>query len=161
MNQKLRFLCFRGIHNSLPSFWAKLGYSRIKIDHIADSLLKLQIKIGVHLINVERSQLLTPVISPQKWISDHAAYNSEIGYVSSSTFKVKYLITKALTKYKRPFVFRYGFRRKQIGSNPPSFLILAFEIGNVSNCSVIEDQNDGKEPYKFINFKIIGSELPK
>ena len=30
-----------------------LGYSRIKIDHIADSLLKLQIKIGVHLINVE------------------------------------------------------------------------------------------------------------
>ena len=37
---------------SLPSFWAKLGYSRIKIDHIADSLLKLKIKIGVHLINV-------------------------------------------------------------------------------------------------------------
>ena len=51
MNQKLKFLCFRGIQNSLPSFWAKLGYSRIKIDHIADSLLKLQIKIGVHLIN--------------------------------------------------------------------------------------------------------------
>ena len=41
------------------SFWAKLGYSRIKIDHIADSLLKLQIRIGVHLINVELSQLLT------------------------------------------------------------------------------------------------------
>ena len=59
MNQKLGFLCFRGIHNSLPSFWAKLGYSRIKIDHIADSLLKLQIKIGVHLISVELSQLLT------------------------------------------------------------------------------------------------------
>ena len=35
---------------------AKLGYSRIKIDHIADSLLKLQIKI----INVELSQLLIP-----------------------------------------------------------------------------------------------------
>ena len=48
-----------GIHNSLPSFWAKLGYSHIKIDHIADSLLKLQIKIGVHLINVDLSQLLT------------------------------------------------------------------------------------------------------
>ena len=36
-----------------------LGYSRIKIEHIADSLLKLQIKIGVHLINVELSELLT------------------------------------------------------------------------------------------------------
>ena len=50
--------------------WSKLtknldfftsDYSRIKIDHIADSLLKLQIKIGVHLINVELSQLLTLV----------------------------------------------------------------------------------------------------
>ena len=51
--------CSRGIQNSLPSFWAKLGYSRIKIEHIADSLLKLQIKIGLHLINVELSQLLT------------------------------------------------------------------------------------------------------
>ena len=50
------------IHNSLPSFSAKLGYSRIKIDHIADSLLKIQIKIGVHLINVELSQLLTLVL---------------------------------------------------------------------------------------------------
>ena len=59
MNQKLKFLYVRGIHNSLPSFWAKLGYSRIKIDYIADSLLKLQIKIWVHLINVELSQLLT------------------------------------------------------------------------------------------------------
>ena len=53
MNQKLK---------SLQSFCAKLGYSPIKIDHIADSLLKLQIKIGVHLINVELSQLqLTPL----------------------------------------------------------------------------------------------------
>ena len=59
MNQKLGFLSFWGIHNSLPSFWTKLGYSWIKIDHIADSLLKHQIKIGVHLINVELSQLLT------------------------------------------------------------------------------------------------------
>ena len=60
---KLRFLCFRGVHNSLPPFWVKLGYSRIKIDHIADSLLKLQIKFGVHLTNVELSQLLTLVLS--------------------------------------------------------------------------------------------------
>ena len=60
MNQKLGFLCFRGIHNSFPSFWAMLGYSRIKIDHVADSLLKLQIKIGVHFLNVELLQLLTP-----------------------------------------------------------------------------------------------------
>ena len=61
MNQKLGFLCFRGIHNSLSSFWAKLGYSQIKIDHFADSLLKLQIEIeiGVQHISVELSQLLT------------------------------------------------------------------------------------------------------
>ena len=56
MNQKLGFLCFWGIHNSLPSFWAKLDYSRIRI---ADSLLKLLFKIGVHLIKVELTQLLT------------------------------------------------------------------------------------------------------
>ena len=31
----------------------------MKIDYIADSLLKLQTKIGVHLINVKLSQLLT------------------------------------------------------------------------------------------------------
>ena len=41
------------------SLLPRLGYSWIKIDHIADSLLKLQIEIGVHLINVELSQLLT------------------------------------------------------------------------------------------------------
>ena len=39
-----------------------MGYSRIKIDHIADSSLKLQIKTGVHLINVELLQLLTLVV---------------------------------------------------------------------------------------------------
>ena len=55
MNQKLRFLCFWGIHNSLPSFWAKLGFSRIKIDHmiyhfIADSLLKdAVLTVGLNL----------------------------------------------------------------------------------------------------------------
>ena len=55
MNQKLKFLCFWGVHNSLPSFWAKLGYSWIKIDHkidhfIADSLLKdAVLKVGVNL----------------------------------------------------------------------------------------------------------------
>ena len=50
MSQKLRFLCFRGIHNSLPSFWAKLGYSRIKIYHIADYLLKdAVLTLGVNL----------------------------------------------------------------------------------------------------------------
>ena len=43
------------------SFWFNLGYSQIKIDHIADYLLKHNIKIGVHLINVELSQLLTLV----------------------------------------------------------------------------------------------------
>ena len=55
MNQKLKFLCFRGIHNSLPSIWAKLGDSQIKIDHkiyhfIADSLLKdAVLTVGVNL----------------------------------------------------------------------------------------------------------------
>ena len=39
---------------------SELGYSWIKIDHIADSLLKLKIKIGVHL---EHLQLPTPVNS--------------------------------------------------------------------------------------------------
>ena len=66
MNLKLNFLCFRGIHNSLPSFSAKLDFSQMKIDHIADSLLKLQIKIGVHLINVEQSQLLIPLLFKPK-----------------------------------------------------------------------------------------------
>ena len=40
-------------------FLIKLGYFWIKIDHTADSLLKLQIKIGVHLINAKLTQLLT------------------------------------------------------------------------------------------------------
>ena len=34
----------------LITLCAKLGYSLIKIDHIGDSLLKLQIKIGMHLV---------------------------------------------------------------------------------------------------------------
>ena len=73
MNQKLKFLCFRGIHNSLPSFWAKLGYSRIKIDHFADSLLKLRIEIGMDLINVELTQLLTLYIIAEDEMSfNHA-----------------------------------------------------------------------------------------
>ena len=49
--------------------WLKiryLSYSQIKIDQIADFLLNLDIKIGVHLISVELSQLLTLVISCEK-----------------------------------------------------------------------------------------------
>ena len=54
MNQKLRFLYFIGIRigirNSFLSVWAKLGYSQIKIDHIADSLLKdAVLMVGVNL----------------------------------------------------------------------------------------------------------------
>ena len=49
-------------HNSLLSFWAKLGYSQIEIDHIRVSLLKIQIEIGVHFINDELSQLPTPLL---------------------------------------------------------------------------------------------------
>ena len=50
MNQKLRFLYFIGIRNSFLSVWAKLGYSQIKIDHIADSLLKDAVfMVGVNL----------------------------------------------------------------------------------------------------------------
>jgi hypothetical protein len=44
---------------SLPSFWAKLGYSQIKIDRKLISLYSLQSKIGVHLLNSEQTQLLT------------------------------------------------------------------------------------------------------
>ena len=47
-------------HNSLLSFWAKLGYSQIEIDHIRVSLLKIQIEIGEHFINDELSQIPTP-----------------------------------------------------------------------------------------------------
>ena len=57
MNQKLGFLPRHTQHS--PIILAKLGYSRIKINHITDSLLKLQIKIGVHLINAKLLQLLT------------------------------------------------------------------------------------------------------
>ena len=49
-----RELCMPQKQRNL-SFWL----IRIEIDHIADSLLKLQIKIRVHLINGELSQLLT------------------------------------------------------------------------------------------------------
>ena len=38
----------------------------MKIDHIAGSLLKLQIKIGVHLINAELSQLLILQVAIEK-----------------------------------------------------------------------------------------------
>ena len=79
MNQKLKFLCFQDVRNSLPSFWAKLGYSWIKIDHITDSLLKLQIKIGVHLINVELSQLLTlDENNQEKYLKHHTFICFEI-----------------------------------------------------------------------------------
>ena len=54
-----KFKYFKYFEKLSPIILAKLGYSRIKIDHIADSLLKLQIKIRVHLINGELSQLLT------------------------------------------------------------------------------------------------------
>ena len=44
---------------SLPSFWAKLGYSQIKIDRKLIALYSLQSKIGVHLLNDELTQLPT------------------------------------------------------------------------------------------------------
>ena len=46
---------------SLPSFWAKLGYSQIKIDRKLISLYSLQSKIGVHLLNGELTQHLNPI----------------------------------------------------------------------------------------------------
>ena len=56
MNQKFKFLCFKGIHNFLPSIWAKLSYSWIKID-----LLSLCLKLEcIFWIDGELSQLLTP-----------------------------------------------------------------------------------------------------
>ena len=48
-------------------FWAKLGYSRIKIDLLSLCVLySLQFKIGVHLLKVELTQLLTPGITGLK-----------------------------------------------------------------------------------------------
>ena len=42
---KLKFLCFQGIHNSLPSFRATLGYSQIRIDLLSLHVLySLQFK---------------------------------------------------------------------------------------------------------------------
>ena len=56
MNHKLNFFASQAYttlsHHFEPT-------SLIKIDHFADSLLKLQIEIGVHLTNVELTQLLT------------------------------------------------------------------------------------------------------
>ena len=54
-----------------PIILAKLGYSRIKIHHISDSLLNLQIKIGVHLMSVELSQLLTLVSVSTYVVKEH------------------------------------------------------------------------------------------
>ena len=67
LNEKLKFLCFQGTHNSLPSFWAKLGYSWIKIDLLSLHVLySLQFKTGVHLLNDELTQLPSPLQINQK-----------------------------------------------------------------------------------------------
>ena len=48
--------------NSFPLFWAKLGYSQIKIDLLSLHVLySLQFKTGVHLLNDELTQLPSPV----------------------------------------------------------------------------------------------------
>ena len=72
-------------------FWAKLGYSRIKIDHFANSLLKLQIKIGVHLINIELSQLLTLTALHLLARQRRADLNREIKSCSGKTCRSIYL----------------------------------------------------------------------
>ena len=56
MNQKLWFLCFQGINNSLQSFWTKWGYSRKNWPSFS-VLYSLQFKTGVHLLKVELTQL--------------------------------------------------------------------------------------------------------
>ena len=57
LNKNLSFFASKAYTTLSHHF--ELSYSRIKIDHIADSLVKLQIKMGVHLISVELSQFLT------------------------------------------------------------------------------------------------------
>ena len=48
--KNLDFFASEAYNNSLQSFWAKLGYSCIKIDHIADYLLKdAVLTVGVNL----------------------------------------------------------------------------------------------------------------
>ena len=72
MNQKLRFLYFIGIRNSFLSVWAKLGYSQIKDDHIADSLLKdAVLMVGVNLRLSSFSVLLSSVQKSQGKIFYH------------------------------------------------------------------------------------------
>ena len=62
LNQpKLKFHWVWWTRYSLPSFWAKLGYSQIKIDWKLISLYSLHSKIGVHLLNGELTQLFTPL----------------------------------------------------------------------------------------------------
>ena len=114
MNQKLKLLCFPHIHYSLPIFLAKLGYSQIKIDSFADSLLKFQIKIGVHLINVELSQLFTlvfallslvrPIFLPNYFSK---SFGTEINLCQANVAKNVFFLN--CTNYYR-FYFKFAFR---------------------------------------------------
>ena len=70
LNEPKTWISLLPRHTQLSPIQAKLGYSWIKIDHIADSLLELQIKIGVHLINIQLLQLLTTAISQSELPSD-------------------------------------------------------------------------------------------
>ena len=82
----------RHTHTQLsPNILSQVSW--IKINHIADSLLKLHFKIGVHLINVEPSQLLTLVSS--KALSFYE-------YIVSHCLKLK-LNAKKLSRFQFHF----------------------------------------------------------
>ena len=101
MNQKLGFLCFWGIHTSLASFWVKLGYSQIKIDHIADSLLKDAVfMVGVNLrlclLSLcyyrlsKKAKVKLSIIKYHKWAS-----TLRITLISFGVWCFLYLVVKA------------------------------------------------------------------
>ena len=101
MNQKLGFPCFRGIHNSLPSFWVKLGYYRTIIDHkvyyfIADSLLKDSVlMVGVNLRLCLLSLCYQPVAYLLQWTrSWSTSLKKGNGTVVDSTFSQFFFSTR-------------------------------------------------------------------
>ena len=78
-----------------------MGYSQIKIDHIADSLLKLQIKIGGHLINVELSQLLTLVVVFE--FDQSRSFRDVLRSITDSNLRKYFMKISGFKKFKFDF----------------------------------------------------------
>ena len=122
MNQKLRFFASEAYTTLCHHFWAKLGYSRIKIDHIADSLLKLQIKIGGHLINVELSQLLTLVVVFE--FDQSRSFRDVLRSITDSNLRKYFMKISGFKKFK------FDFQR--VWTHCVLFYVLTYTVGEVS-----------------------------